>query len=224
MLGGVGMKNKVKKLDLIGNFDKLINVAEHKKILKYRVKLESSLRENVKFNQTRARRFYKNAIEILMKEQYSLKKIISLNRELIQAAVGVGFGYLPKMIVAHNLVVQFGFQTIHHELCIIGNRPFGIIKAWDSSSRNKKDAICFFHYATRGNIDELSLQWLLISPVIVDGFIYKKYVKGRLFNQLMQREHRALKNKALQLSKLGDAKVFVDEMERNYQTVMSKNK
>jgi hypothetical protein len=221
---GVGMKNKVKNLDLMGNFDRMMNTTNHKKVFKNDPKLNSILRENVKFNQTRARRFYKNAIEFLMKEQYSLNKMIALNRELIQAAVGVGFGYLPKMIVAHNLVIQFGFQSIYRELCVIGNQPFGIIKTWDSSSRNKKDAICFFHYATRGNVDELSLKWLLISPIIVDGFIYKKYVMRRLFNQRMKREHRALRNKALQLSKLGDAKVFLDEMERNYQIVMSKNK
>jgi len=232
------VESMIGKLELNKNFDLLLEV--NNKSTNYGkdlIGLDISAPYYVTFNREIARTFYQNAIKILVKDEFSPEKVSVVNHELIHATYGVGFGYYPKFIIAHDLLVELGFNPTYEVLCEIDQKPFGITNL-RTSNENTERGVTFFDERTRDALTQEQLSWILMSAPIMDALIketvkkrrddcvrqvWKKQVRKNKHRGLSLRRHSDL-NQARKLVKENKKNQVIDEMNVKFQKTLEKIK
>ena len=232
------VESMIDKLELNKNFDLLLEV--NNKSTNYGkdlIGLDISAPYYLAFNRDVARTFYQNVIKVLVKDEFSPEKVSVVNHELIHATYGVGFGYYPKIIIAHDLVVEFGLNPTYEVLCEIDQQLFGITNL-RTSNENTERGITFFDEQTREVLTQEQLSWILMSAPIMDALIketvkkrrddrvqqvWKKQVRKNKHRGFSLRRHSDL-NQARKLVKEHKKDQVIDEMNLKFQKTMEKMK
>ena len=199
--------------------------------------LETSLGLTDNFDEELAKEFYKKSVDTLIKEEYYIEKVGALNHELVHAAIGIGFGCRPTLIIAHNLIIEFDY--VAHDsvsLCQINGENFGIIRLQESRHNGSEDGVCFFNINDMRTLTPRKLGWILMSAPTMDGLIFSHLKESGSRTMVAPREHwqervkvhkvegKAAKNsdlrQASQLTTRRGAKKIMTRLEKDYRKIM----
>jgi hypothetical protein len=202
--------------------------------------LETSLSLTDNFDEQLAKEFYNKAVRTLIKEEYYIEKVGDLNHELIHAAIGIGFGCRPTLIIAHNLIIEFAYvQHASTSLCLIDGEKFGITRLQESRHNVRGNGVCFFDTNDMRTLTPRKLGWILMGAPIMDDLIFRHLKESGSRSIVAHREYwqermkihkvegKSIKHSdlrhALQLKTRRGAKKIMKRLEKDYRKIMKKS-